>query len=493
MNRSVRSTLLVLVAASALLAAACQEQPQGPDVTAPELHLPTDIVTPATTPTGATVTWQATATDDRDGDVAVTCAPASGSEFLVADSPTTVTCSATDLAGNTGTGSFTVTVTAPDPTNAPPTITQLIAIGEDLAERPAPSTLPIMFKASDPDGDPLTCTLDVDGDGVFERTVTPCPAPGIPGIPDTDGANLVTVVIRGSGPRAVTLRVSDGVNPPVDETLQFDQPTPTEPFDITTLVDDGVLTGAQRADLDAAVAKWESLIHAGLPDDSISYTPSEDSWCDVPYSGTVDDLAIRVVVRPFDGPGNVAAWGGYCRSRGPWSSPMWARNMPLYGMVIVDSADIETWRTAGKLKSLFVHEIGHALGIGTHARWSGNVTTDFDDPRLRSFTTFDVWTGYGRDGFPPVQWWDEDEGLPGSHWREEVLDNEVMTPYFTLSDPDAEPLSALTLAALAEFGYTVDAAEGDPYTPPSPQVAGLFRRAPAAPIDRAFGPGDRKP
>lgn len=78
------------------------------DTTPPVLSLPGDIVAEATGPDGAVVHWSATAVDDHDGPVPVTCEPASGSTFPLGE--TVVACSATDAAGNTATGSFKVTV-----------------------------------------------------------------------------------------------------------------------------------------------------------------------------------------------------------------------------------------------------------------------------------------------------------------------------------------------------------------------------------------------
>ncbi|MBI2517080.1 MAG: ExeM/NucH family extracellular endonuclease [Opitutae bacterium] len=78
------------------------------DVTPPVLHLPANLVLEATSPTGAVANYAATATDDADGSVPVTLSPASGTVFPLGT--TTVTASATDAAGNTSTGSFTVTV-----------------------------------------------------------------------------------------------------------------------------------------------------------------------------------------------------------------------------------------------------------------------------------------------------------------------------------------------------------------------------------------------
>lgn len=78
------------------------------DTTPPVLTLPSPITAEATSATGTMVTYSATANDNVDGPITPACNPASGSTFPIAT--TTVTCTATDAAGNTATGSFTVTV-----------------------------------------------------------------------------------------------------------------------------------------------------------------------------------------------------------------------------------------------------------------------------------------------------------------------------------------------------------------------------------------------
>lgn len=78
------------------------------DHTPPVLTLPANIVTFATSPLGANVSFTATAMDAIDGPRAVSCVPASGSFFPIGE--TTVHCSAGDTRDNTANGSFTVTV-----------------------------------------------------------------------------------------------------------------------------------------------------------------------------------------------------------------------------------------------------------------------------------------------------------------------------------------------------------------------------------------------
>jgi hypothetical protein len=95
-----------------------------PDTTPPVVTVPNNGVTAeATGPSGAVVTYTASATDDRDGPLTPTCDHPSGSTFPLGS--TTVTCSATDTSGNTGTASFTVTVadTTPPVVTVPQDIT----------------------------------------------------------------------------------------------------------------------------------------------------------------------------------------------------------------------------------------------------------------------------------------------------------------------------------------------------------------------------------
>jgi hypothetical protein len=84
------------------------------DTTGPDLGLQ-DVTVEATGPLGAVARYAVAPHDAVDGAVSATCAPASGIRYRIGS--TIVTCSATDAAGNTSTGSFTVNVvdtTAPN-------------------------------------------------------------------------------------------------------------------------------------------------------------------------------------------------------------------------------------------------------------------------------------------------------------------------------------------------------------------------------------------
>ena len=161
------------------------------DTTPPVLSLPANVTEEATSKNGAAVTFTTTALDAVDGDVPVTCSPASGSTFAL-DELTTVSCSASDGAGNSATGTFTVevldrtgpNVTVPQNVTTGPTqwngavVTYGGASGEDLVDGTVPaSCLPESGSSFGFGTTSVTCTSSDAhgnrGNGSFTVTVSP--------------------------------------------------------------------------------------------------------------------------------------------------------------------------------------------------------------------------------------------------------------------------------------------------------------------------------
>jgi hypothetical protein len=185
------------------------------DATPPTFqNVPANRKAEANGPSGSVVTYTTpTATDETDGPIAqVMCAPASGSTFPLGT--TTVTCSATDSNGNTGTASFTIQVVDSTPPHLivpadlgvdassaagaaasdPPVAAWLASASAlDLVDphpsltNNAPSTLPVgativTFVARDASGNTASSTARID--------VRPQPAPGTtPPSPPAPGTN----------------------------------------------------------------------------------------------------------------------------------------------------------------------------------------------------------------------------------------------------------------------------------------------------------------
>ncbi|MGH3370609.1 MAG: HYR domain-containing protein, partial [Nocardioidaceae bacterium] len=108
------------------------------DSAGPVLSL-ADVQAEAAGPTGAVVTFTASATDAVDGARPVSCSPASGSAFPLG--ATSVSCSASDTRGNRSTGTFIVTVSD---TTAP----VLVLPGDLTAEATGPSGTTVAWSAS---------------------------------------------------------------------------------------------------------------------------------------------------------------------------------------------------------------------------------------------------------------------------------------------------------------------------------------------------------
>ena len=106
----------------------------------PVLAIPAGLTAEATSPAGAVVVFAASAVDDVSGSVPVTCAPASGSQFPLGE--TTVSCAAVDVAGNSASGSFVVSVrdTIAPAVTPPPNQTALVTgLNGATVNYPAPA------------------------------------------------------------------------------------------------------------------------------------------------------------------------------------------------------------------------------------------------------------------------------------------------------------------------------------------------------------------
>ena len=179
---------------------------------------------------------------------------------------------------------------------------------------------------------------------------------------------------------------------------------------------------------------------------------------------SVDDLAIEIKIAPDDGPGGRLGSAGFCYATG---------GMPRYGAINLDVDDVARLRASGRLVDTLTHEIGHVLGIGTAWNFGGRtllVGAGSGDPRFSGPVAVAAWATLGGSAAVPVES-EGGEGTADAHWRESTFDDELMTGW--LSGP-VRPLSIVTVASLADLGYSVDLNGADPFsTAPSMRAFGL--------------------
>ncbi|MGB3438981.1 MAG: leishmanolysin-related zinc metalloendopeptidase [Actinophytocola sp.] len=234
----------------------------------------------------------------------------------------------------------------------------------------------------------------------------------------------------------------------------------TTPFTITVRFTGG-LTRTQQDAFVAAADRWARVIVGDLPDVELD-------------GEVIDDVLVLASGEDIDGEGNVLGMAGPTHVR--------VGGAPCRGEMRFDSADLAAMERDGILIDVITHEMGHVLGIGT--LWEGLVQdASGADPR---YTGRVAMVEYGRlTGSNPEAVPVEDEGGPGSrgsHWRESVFRNELMSSGIGGVN---NPISRLTVACLIDLGYQVDLDAAEPYTFPIPiegaalttrRLAGHFER-----------------
>lgn len=239
------------------------------------------------------------------------------------------------------------------------------------------------------------------------------------------------------------------------------------PYNIEVVfIDHG--TEAQDAAVVQAAERWMSIITTDIIDNDFSENPYEADTCIAGQpliDDTVDDLRIYVSIVEIDGPSGVLARAGPCVTRG-------LTNVPIIGSMTLDAADLASLEDNGDMLPVVLHEMGHILGIGsiwTHGGFLRNrslpstsgADTHFTGPL--AIAAFDAAGGSDYTGGAKVPVANlADEGSSDSHWRESVLDNELMTPLF--DSGIYNPLSAISLQSLADLGYTIDISQADSYS-----------------------------
>ncbi|WP_119316682.1 leishmanolysin-related zinc metalloendopeptidase [Calidithermus terrae] len=329
------------------------------------------------------------------------------------------------------------------PMNKPPTIG---SFSRTPSSGPAPLQVTFSWSISDPDGNALTCKLDVNNDGTFEYTLSNCTSSSTrQHTYNAAGSYVAKLVVSDPSGLEDSATVSITVNPPADD-----------PYDIT-LRFTGSPTPSQQAAFEAAAAKWEQVITQGFASTNLTIPANDCEDGFSAFNGSVDDILIDAAVVPIDGPGQILGQAGPCYDRNP-------DRLTLYGIMMFDSADLAQLEADGQLDEVIFHEMGHVLGIGTLWNWQRSLLAGAgtSDPRFVGANAVREWQALGGAGNVPV----ENTGGAGtrdSHWRESVFNNEVMTGYL---DSGANPLSRVTIGSLQDLGYTVNYAAADPYALP---------------------------
>jgi hypothetical protein len=214
----------------------------------------------------------------------------------------------------------------------------------------------------------------------------------------------------------------------------------------------GGLNSAQKAAFTGAADRWTKMIVGDLPSVAVD-------------GEVIDDVLILAQGVAIDGPGRILGQAGptHLRPASAGSSAF----LPAKGIMSFDTADLQKMQADGTLNDVITHEMGHVLGIGTVwklKRLLKNENTDNPTFSGKSaMVEYEALRLAGRRLKVPV----ENIGGPGTrggHWRESVFRNELMSGFIAAP---GNPLSRMTVASLADLGYTVDVEAAEPYQLPN--------------------------
>ena len=265
----------------------------------------------------------------------------------------------------------------------------------------------------------------------------------------------------------------------------IDTNEPDTSFDIELRYLGTELTAAQRNTIRAAADDWEDIITGGQSF-RIMINSRWECEDDDPstFGDYIDDIRIDIRLERIDGVGGTLAIAGPCAWR--------IGGLPIIGDVTLDTADLGRLGSTG-LRRVAVHEMAHVLGFGTLAPWYvllRDSAEDYleDNPGATTLpdthfvgsaavSAFDgLLDGATYDGNKvPVENDTAEYGAGGldAHWRKTVFDSELLTASISIDPNTSQPLSTVTIAALADLGYSVDYTEADSYALPSGSQARL--------------------
>lgn len=213
-----------------------------------------------------------------------------------------------------------------------------------------------------------------------------------------------------------------------------------------------------------AKTRWESVITTDFA--AATSIPVGTAICDQPPATRavpIDDILIYVEVKPIDGVNKILGQAGPCG---------FLQNKVRVGKMTFDSADTAAMASGGSLRSVILHEMGHVLGIGT--TWSRLISPSTVTSNIQYFGTQGNLghTEVGGTGNAII----EDLGGSGTargHWKDSVYQTELMTGYISATNP----MSRMTIRALADLGYVVNPDVADPYTVPGSSGRRRLRKA----------------
>jgi hypothetical protein len=291
----------------------------------------------------------------------------------------------------------------------------------------------------------LPAGVRFNSDGTFEGT------------PTAAGTSVITVRVSGGGETAQK-----------QLEIRIFAPDLTR-FNITRMDVAGVAPTLEPA-VQAAIRRWESIITGDLHIDTIPrgfYRPPDCGGFGRATEGSfIDDFFLIVNIVPLTG--TTLGQANTCGVR-------YDDETSVIGMLTLNATVLNQMAGSAQLENVVFHEIGHSLGFGIlwYSEKNNFVpapgcesATNLGNPEFTGPLAVKAWQDGGKTGNPPVE--NDPTFGPGTvcgHWKKSVFKTELMTGFIEPAGV-TQQVSTVTIASMADLGFTVDMTQADPFVPP---------------------------
>lgn len=343
------------------------------------------------------------------------------------------------------------TTAPPKATSITVSVTGTITGKVNTAVTPTPTFTVLDEKGNAMSNVPVTVTVTGGGTvaGAAKASSGGATSVGTWTLGGTPGTNTLTVTASGLPPVTITATA----RPAFYVDLRFFGPT---------------IDPAIQATFLAAKSRIEAMITGSLPDATV--TNLSIDACDVTGGGsiseTIDDIIIYATVKAIDGVGKVIGSSAPCYVRTTGS-------LPLLAVMSFDVADFQNLQADGRLADVVLHEMLHAVGVGTLWNSKGQVafrttdSTQFIGPQAVQGCAFHGGAAKCPGNVPVENTGAVAGGTRDVHWRETTFRTELMTGFVSAAGTP-NPLSRITIGSLIDIGYpSVNLGAADAYTVPS--------------------------
>lgn len=201
---------------------------------------------------------------------------------------------------------------------------------------------------------------------------------------------------------------------------------------------DKTVSTVYRQAFQTAADHWQSIITEDIPD----------------FEG-IDDIEIAVSMPTIDGVHGILGQAGPTDLR-----PI--TNLPYRGVMQFDLADVIDMAKKNTLPDVIFHEMGHVLGFGN--LWqSDHLKSNTEYTGVHALAAYRTLANLTNATSIPIES-DGGSGTAGVHWDDLTFGSELMTGY---TSNGAMPLSAMTIGAFEDLGYSVNYSKADSYTMPT--------------------------